>query len=164
MKLKQIVLPLIVGSMFLSGCTTTEKKVDDTQEEVVAVVEESKDVAVDGLDQKTLSIRTIYFSFDDSQVQQDFIHIINAHALYLKNNSSQRIVLEGHADERGSREYNVALGEQRAKSVYRIMKMQGVSDSQVQIVSYGEEKPAASGMNESSWQLNRRVEIAYQVR
>ncbi|NOR68611.1 MAG: OmpA family protein, partial [Methylomarinum sp.] len=68
----------------------------------------------------------------------------------------------GHADERGSREYNIALGEQRAKSVYRMMKVQGVADNQLEIVSYGEEKPAEEGMNEASWQLNRRVEIAYQ--
>ncbi|MDD5274204.1 MAG: OmpA family protein, partial [Methylovulum sp.] len=75
---------------------------------------------------------------------------------------SQHITLEGHGDERGSREYNIALGEQRAKSVASIMKIQGVSESQISVVSYGEEKPAAFGNDESAWELNRRVEINYQ--
>jgi peptidoglycan-associated lipoprotein len=99
--------------------------------------------------------------YDSSQVQQDFIPVIAAHAQYLLEHPAQHIVLEGHADERGSSEYNIALGEQRAKSVHRMMKSHGVSDSQMEIISYGEEKPVANGMDEASWLLNRRVEIAY---
>jgi len=76
-------------------------------------------------------------------------------------NPSIHIILEGNSDERGSREYNVALGEQRARSVANMMKAQGVSDSQLQTVSYGEEKPAAMGNDESAWEQNRRVEIVY---
>jgi len=109
-----------------------------------------------------LSKQTIYFMYDSSQVQQDFIPVIAAHAQYMMAHPSSHVILEGHADERGSREYNIALGEQRAKSVYRMMKVQGVSDSQLEVVSYGEEKPASDGMDEASWQLNRRVEIVYQ--
>lgn len=109
-----------------------------------------------------LSKRTIYFMLDSSQVQQDFVPVIAAHAQYLLANPSQHITLEGHGDERGSREYNIALGEQRAKSVENMMKIQGVSSSQISIVSYGEEKPAAFGSDEASWELNRRVEIDYQ--
>ncbi len=109
-----------------------------------------------------LSKRTIYFMLDSSQVQQDFVAVIAAHSTYLLANPSQHITLEGHGDERGSREYNIALGEQRAKSVASMMKIQGVSDSQISIVSYGEEKPAAFGNDESAWELNRRVEIDYQ--
>ncbi len=108
-----------------------------------------------------LSKQTIYFMYDSSQVQQDFIPVIAAHAHYLMAHPARHIILEGHADERGSREYNIALGEQRAKSVFRMLKIQGVSDSQLEIVSYGEEKPASDGMDEASWQLNRRVEIVY---
>lgn len=108
-----------------------------------------------------LSKRTIFFMYDSSQVQQDFVSVIAAHAQYLTEHPSQRVVLEGHADERGSGEYNIALGEQRAQSVYRMMKSQGVSGSQLEIISYGEEKPVAHGMDEASWLLNRRVEIAY---
>jgi peptidoglycan-associated lipoprotein len=108
-----------------------------------------------------LSKRTIYFMLDSSQVQQDFVSVIAAHARYLLANPSQHIVLEGNGDERGSREYNIALGEQRSKTVAGMLKAQGVSESQLGIVSYGEEKPVAMGHDESSWELNRRVEIAY---
>lgn len=111
-----------------------------------------------------LSKRTIYFMLDSSQVQQDFVPVIAAHAQYLVANPSQHVILEGHGDERGSREYNIALGEQRAKSVANMMKIQGVSDGQLDIVSYGEEKPAAYGSDEAAWEQNRRVEIDYQGR
>lgn len=108
-----------------------------------------------------LSKQTIYFMLDSSQVQPDFIPVINAHSQYLAANPNQRISVEGHCDERGSREYNIALGEQRAKAVANMMKSQGVSDSQIDIVSYGEEKPAAFGSDEASWELNRRAELVY---
>lgn len=108
-----------------------------------------------------LSKRTIYFMLDSSQVQQDFVSVIAAHARYLLANPSQHVVLEGNGDERGSREYNIALGEQRSKTVAGMLKAQGVSESQLNIVSYGEEKPVAMGHDESSWELNRRVELAY---
>ena len=108
-----------------------------------------------------LSKRTIYFMLDSSQVQQDFVPVIAAHARYLLANPSQHIVLEGNGDERGSREYNIGLGEQRSKTVAGMLKAQGVSESQIGIVSYGEEKPVAMGHDESSWELNRRVELAY---
>ena len=109
-----------------------------------------------------LSKRTVYFMLDSSEVMPDFIPVIAAHAQYLIANPSQHITLEGNADERGSREYNIALGEQRAKSVASMMKIKGVSENQLQIVSYGEEKPAALGNDESAWEQNRRVEIVYQ--
>lgn len=108
-----------------------------------------------------LSKQTIYFMYDSSQVQPDYISVIQAHSRYLVANPGQRMSLEGHADERGSREYNIALGEQRAKSVAYLMKAQGVSETQLDIVSYGEEKPAAYGSDEASWELNRRVELEY---
>jgi peptidoglycan-associated lipoprotein len=105
--------------------------------------------------------KVIYFMIDSSDVQPDFVPVVNAHAQYLVANPSIHIILEGNSDERGSREYNVALGEQRARSVANMMKAQGVSDSQLQTVSYGEEKPAAMGSDESAWEQNRRVEIVY---
>jgi len=111
-----------------------------------------------------LSKRTVYFMLDSSEVMPDFIPVISAHAQYLIANPVQRITLEGHGDERGSREYNIALGEQRAKSVAGMMKVQGVSESQLEIVSYGEEKPSAYGSDEEAWEKNRRVEIVYQAR
>lgn len=108
-----------------------------------------------------LSKRVIYFMYDSSEVMPEYVQVLNAHANYLASNPGRTAVLEGHADERGSPEYNIALGEQRAKSVTKMMKLQGVSDSQLQVVSFGEEKPAVSGHDESSWQQNRRVEISY---
>lgn len=111
-----------------------------------------------------LSKRTIYFMLDSSQVMPDFVPVISAHARYLVANPSQRIALEGHCDERGSREYNIALGEQRAKSVANMLKVQGVTDNQIEVISYGEEKPAAYGSDETAWELNRRAVIVYQGR
>lgn len=109
-----------------------------------------------------LSKSTIYFMYDSSQVRQDFIPVIAAHASYLTQHPTARLHLGGHADERGSPEYNIALGEQRAKSVARMMKAQGVADNQLEMISYGEEKPAVDGHDEATWQLNRRVELIYQ--
>lgn len=106
--------------------------------------------------------KTIYFMLDSSQVQEEFVPVIAEHAKSLKANPSQHVIIEGHTDERGSREYNVALGEQRAKTVAKMLIMQGVSESQVETVSYGEEKAVDAGHNESAWQVNRRAEIDYQ--
>jgi peptidoglycan-associated lipoprotein len=109
-----------------------------------------------------LSKQTIYFELDSSQVKQEFVPVVAAHASYLASHPQQHVILSGHADERGSSEYNIALGEQRAKSVERMMRSQGVTASQLEVVSYGEEKPAVSGSGESAWQMNRRVEVGYQ--
>lgn len=111
--------------------------------------------------QSPLADRVIYFPFDNSQVQPEYEPVVSAHGQFLANHQNLKITLEGHADERGSREYNIALGEQRAKSVAKMMKLQGVSDDQIQIISYGEEKPAAYEHDEEAWRLNRRVEITY---
>ena len=87
--------------------------------------------------------------------------IIEAHAGYLAAHPNARVILEGHTDERGSREYNLALGERRSIAVRQMMTVLGVSPDQIQVVSYGEEKPAAEGHDEEAWRLNRRVEITY---
>lgn len=109
-----------------------------------------------------LSKRTIYFEYDSSQVLNEFFPVIEAHAQYLMAHPNQRVVLEGHSDERGTREYNIALAEQRAKSVFKMLQLIGVMSNQVDIVSYGEEKPVAMGGTDDSFALNRRVEIVYQ--
>ena len=107
-------------------------------------------------------VRTIYFEFDRSEVRSEFIPVISAHAELLASDSSRRVVLEGHADERGSREYNIALGERRAISVRRLLLGSGASSDQIRMVSYGEERPAVIGHNEAAWSKNRRVEIRYE--
>ena len=103
----------------------------------------------------------IYFDFDSSEVHPDDQIVVEAHAQYLAGAANVEIVLEGHADERGSREYNVALGEQRASTVRDMLRLLGVPDQQVRTVSYGEERPAATGHTEESWSRNRRVEFVY---
>ncbi|QFY41606.1 peptidoglycan-associated lipoprotein Pal [Candidatus Methylospira mobilis] len=108
-----------------------------------------------------LSKNLVYFNYDSSEVLPEYVPVVEAHAAGVASNPGKIVVLEGHADARGSSEYNVALGEQRAKSVANMMKMQGVSERQIQVVSFGEEKPLVSGNDESAWSQNRRVEIAY---
>ncbi len=103
----------------------------------------------------------IYFDFDSSEVRADFTDIVARHALILANDSTIRVRLEGHADERGSREYNIGLGERRAQSVRRMLMIQGASASQIATVSFGEERPVALGGDEDSWAQNRRVEVKY---
>jgi len=100
---------------------------------------------------------TIYFDFDQDTIRPDGRDVLMGHAARLRNGG--RAVLEGHADERGSREYNIALGERRAKAVRDFLVIQGVNSSQLEVVSYGEERPADSGSNEMAWAKNRRVEI-----
>lgn len=103
----------------------------------------------------------IYFDFDSAEVRADFTDIVARHALVLANDSSIRVRLEGHADERGSREYNIGLGERRSQSVRRMLMIQGASAAQISTVSFGEERPVALGSDEDSWAQNRRVEIKY---
>ena len=111
--------------------------------------------------QSPLSVRTIYFEYDSSEISSDYRSTVEAHSLYLQQNPSTSVILEGHGDERGSREYNLALGERRAKAVKQQMLLLGANSNQIRLVSYGEESPASDGHDESSWQQNRRVEILY---
>ncbi len=103
----------------------------------------------------------IYFDFDRSDVRPEFAALISAHARHLAAAGNVRVRLEGHTDERGSREYNIALGERRAQAVRRALMLQGAGDGQLTTVSYGEERPAVEGSDESAYEKNRRVEIVY---
>jgi peptidoglycan-associated lipoprotein len=108
-----------------------------------------------------LAKRTIYFDFDSSEIKGEGTDIVAAHAKYLAANPATRVRLEGHTDERGSREYNIGLGERRAQAVRRALLLQGAGDAQISTVSYGEERPAVPGHDEAAWAKNRRVEIVY---
>ena len=108
--------------------------------------------------------RVIYFEFDSSNISAEDRVVIEAHAKYLADHPGASITLEGHADERGSREYNIALGESRATGVRRLITLLGASGDQTRTVSYGEERPAALGHEDTSWALNRRVELVYSTR
>ncbi|MCX7101160.1 MAG: peptidoglycan-associated lipoprotein Pal [Methylobacter sp.] len=191
MKLNKTMMALAISAAILSGCSEDEKDAsltDGTQTAASGI----NDASTRGLNNGSgmngselsnsgmypnagigpefsdpnnpLSKSTIYFMLDSSQVQTDFVPVIAAHAQYLVAHPSQRVVMQGHGDERGTREYNIALGEQRAKSVANMMKVQGVTDGQLDVVSYGEEKPASFGHDEASWELNRRVELIYQAK
>ncbi|MFC3608981.1 peptidoglycan-associated lipoprotein Pal [Stutzerimonas tarimensis] len=104
------------------------------------------------------AITTFYFEYDSSDLKPEAMRALDVHARDLNGNGA-RVVLEGHADERGTREYNMALGERRAKAVQRYLVLQGVSPAQLELVSYGEERPIAMGSDEQSWAQNRRVEL-----
>jgi len=114
-----------------------------------------------GPQQGILAKRIVYFDFDSSDIRGEGADIVAAHSKYLAGTTSTHIRLEGHTDERGSPEYNIGLGERRAQAVKRAMMLQGAGDSQISTVSYGEERPAAAGSDESAWAQNRRVEIVY---
>jgi peptidoglycan-associated lipoprotein len=108
-----------------------------------------------------LANRTVYFEFDSSAIRADDQAILVKHAEYLADNPNKTVRLEGHADERGSREYNLALGERRALAVRQVLMLQGATVSQFEVTSYGEERPAVEGHSEAAWQQNRRVELKY---
>jgi len=176
-KLLIVSVPLFI----LAGCASTPETTMDEpamQEEaapaaveqpvaaVATPVEASTGFSGHPLDDPSnlLSERVVYFDFDKSDIKSEFRDIIAAHATYLSNHPSASITLEGHCDERGSREYNMGLGERRANAVSKFLMLQGVAARQIEVVSYGEERPAAFGHDESSWQLNRRAEILYKSR
>ncbi len=109
-----------------------------------------------------LSKRIILFDFDSSAIRDEYRALLEAHAEFLKSNPASKVILQGHADERGSREYNLALGQRRSESVFKAMSLLGVTEPQMEAVSLGEEKPIAEGHDEEAWQQNRRTEILYQ--
>lgn len=108
-----------------------------------------------------LSIRTIYFEYDSTMINSEGQSALNAHAEYLSLNPTMHLVIEGHTDERGTREYNLSLGERRSRAVADFLTASGVSAEQIEVRSYGEENPVALDHSESAWQLNRRVELLY---
>jgi peptidoglycan-associated lipoprotein len=105
--------------------------------------------------------RTVYFDYDQDSIKAEYRQVIADNGKYLAANPTAKVRLEGHTDERGSREYNIGLGERRAQAVKQALLLQGAGASQLSTVSYGEERPAATGSDEESWGLNRRVEIVF---
>ena len=110
-----------------------------------------------------LANRTVYFEYDSAKLTSESIAILETHGNFIAGNGEVKVRLEGHGDERGSREYNIALGDRRAQSVRRVLLFQGASSDQVETVSYGEEKPMESGHDDAAWSKNRRVELIYTV-
>ena len=124
-------------------------------------VENGTGPGVAGPNAADLQNRTIYFDFDSSEIKPEYNAVIAAHARYLVANTRVRVRLEGNTDERGSREYNIGLGERRAQAVRQALMLQGVPDAQITTVSYGEERPAVTGHTEAAWAKDRRVDIVY---
>ena len=123
-----------------------------------------RNITVSALEAKRLELMktlVVYFDYDQAEIKPEFNEMLAAHGQYLAMNATATLRLEGNTDERGSREYNIGLGERRAQSVRRVLMLQGASASQLMTVSYGEERPASTGSNEEAWRLNRRVELVY---
>ena len=167
--LKFIAVGLV--AVFLSGCPASPSVPDPEPTDTIYA---STDATTDGLgdggmgDGEYLDDPTagelgmvIYFDFDSSEVRAADHDLVSRHAMQLGNNMNRRVRLEGHADERGSREYNIGLGERRSQAVRQMLMIQGVSASQISTVSFGEERPAAFGSSESDYAQNRRVEFKY---
>lgn len=104
---------------------------------------------------------TVYFNYDSDQIKDEYVSVLQDNAKYLRNNPDARVIIEGHTDERGTPEYNIALGERRARSVARYLQNLGVDVNQMSVVSYGEEKPVTPEHNESAWSQNRRAVLNY---
>jgi peptidoglycan-associated lipoprotein len=174
---------LLIGSaavaLVFAGCaskepapvTTTETKPQVTQPATTTTgptatttpAVKPADVAVNPLKDPNniLSKRIIYFDYDMDTVKGEYQAIVQAHAKFLSDNRGRKIRLEGHADERGSREYNMALGQRRGDAVRRAANLLGVANDRMEAVSFGEDKPRAAGSDEAAWSQNRRVEIVY---
>jgi peptidoglycan-associated lipoprotein len=155
----------------IAGCASPvklEKPVEVEKKDVTTTTSTTADAgksSVSTTDQSTKPVvpitldRVIYFDFDAYAVKDEFRPIVEAHAKLLKDNPGAKEVAEGHTDERGGSEYNLALGQKRAEAVVQQMKVLGVGDSQLEAVSYGKERPAVDGHDESAWAKNRRVEL-----
>jgi len=162
---------LLALALLLAGCPkkpTTQPEAPPAQTEVPPAqapdtsAADAAAAAQRAAEQRLLAQTVIYFDFDRSDIRPEFVEVIAAHARKLAAAPNLKVRLEGHTDERGSREYNIGLGERRAQAVRRALLLQSVGDAQVTTVSYGEERPAADGHDEGAWAKNRRVEIVYQ--
>lgn len=164
--MKKLVVSIILVNL-LAACAS-EKPIESESaaaESAPAAAESSRATTsdVDTLNEpgSLLSKRSVYYPFDVSAIQDADKPVVQAHAKYLSNHPDRKVRLEGNADERGSNEYNLALGQRRADGVKKMLLLGGAKASQLETVSYGEEKPKASGHNESAWSQNRRTDIRY---
>jgi peptidoglycan-associated lipoprotein len=151
--------PVAEGSANGAGETSSAPGEDQLTEQQMA--EQKAQEAAQKEQSAMREVRTFYFDLDQSTIKSESRAPLAAHAAFLAANPNSMIVLEGHCDERGTKEYNIALGERRAKSIAQFLKVNGASDAQIEVVSYGEEQPAVMGSNEQSWSQNRRVFVEY---
>lgn len=166
-----LAMVFLAGGLWLTGCatgTSTQPPVEDKsttgstgQPVPSSAAPQGESMSGSAADAALVAKRRVYFAFDSSQLDDENRKIVEAHARNMNANPNLRVHLEGHTDERGTREYNMALGERRAQTVERTLRVLGVAPNRVTVVSYGEEKPVAPGHNEAAWSQNRRVEIVY---
>jgi peptidoglycan-associated lipoprotein len=172
-------LAAIPLALLLAACGSTEKKeaapvAERTQQPVQTAstaptsptTAPSTSTRVDPLNApgSILLQRSVYFDYDSNVVKDEFRNLVQAHSKYLVENNANRIALEGNTDERGSREYNLALGQRRAEAVKKVMTVLGVPEARIETVSFGEEKPKSNGHDEAAWSQNRRADIVYKGR
>jgi peptidoglycan-associated lipoprotein len=171
---------LLLGALLAAGCSSGDTRPDDAagQADGQDGAATQRAPGEDGFDEGSalgtadgmdggemagdlMDRNLIYFDFDSSSVRAEYSELLAAHATYLRDHPNASVRLEGHTDERGSREYNIGLGERRGQAVRRALMLQGVGATQISTVSYGEERPAVTGSDEEAWGMNRRVEIVY---
>ena len=164
----RVLLTAVVASATLVACSSNKTKTPppSTQGPTETTVDHTNSrggqYTVESLDTDScLRQRVVYFDFDRSEIKPEFQAQIACHAAYLRQFPGARVTLEGNADERGTREYNLGLGERRGNAVSSALGAAGASTSQLNVVSYGEERPVCKDHNEGCWQKNRRVEIVY---
>jgi len=155
--MKKLLVSIILVNL-LAACAS-QKPIEPE----AAAPEPAPVVEVDPLNDpnSTLAKRSVYYPFDVSAVQDADKPVVQAHATYLSEHPNRTVRLEGNADERGSNEYNLGLGQRRANGVKQMLLLGGAKASQIDTVSYGEEKPRAAGHNEAAWSQNRRTDIKY---
>lgn len=186
MKTMQLMmLPLLAGALIMTGCanrkpvtpTITDGGLSnntpsisvDTQglsEDAALAAQSLTGASAKGVTEANkafLAKRVVHFDYDSSELSSTDLQTLQAHAQFLMANANSRVALTGHTDERGTREYNMALGERRAKAVESFLVTTGVNPTQLEAVSYGKEMPVATGHNEAAWKENRRVEINYEA-
>jgi peptidoglycan-associated lipoprotein len=163
---------ILMSLLAFAGCT---KKSDIVPDQSAAETSDSSGASTQGMDMGGNAVSpeqaalaelqrigtVVYFDYDRAEIRPEYVQLIAAHAKFLNGKTTKTLRLEGHTDERGSREYNIGLGERRAQAVRRALMLQGVSDPQVTTVSYGEERPAVTGDDEAAYAKNRRVELVY---
>lgn len=155
-------MPVTAGTNDKGSANTNPVSTDSTASKPDSAASTS-DNATDALNDPAsiLAKRSVYFDLDSYVVKDEFKPVVEAHAKYLIAHSDRKVIIQGNTDERGGSEYNLALGQKRAEAVRRALAVLGVSDAQLEAVSFGKEKPKAAGSNEAAWAENRRSDIAY---
>jgi peptidoglycan-associated lipoprotein len=173
--LKTPFFTVMLAASVISACGTAPTR-DSSAQDIVPISDTSvvvRPVTIDGvqgfenvdpnsIEGRAPLERVIYFDYDQSELRTEFLDIVAKHGRFLAQNPAGRVRLEGHTDERGTREYNIALGEARAKTIARMLQLQGVDEAQSRTVSYGEELPVDEAHNNDAWAKNRRVNVIYE--